>query len=210
MQKSATSSKLKWDSLKFASKNQWDVNNYLSTFYVVFPWSRGLENVTSCSVWLGVHGTPGVYAPDICRADHVPAVSVTPYVPQFAGGPLETWGPRLKLTKPIGTPALARNSGSKFRWRTGQGASLGPPCSNLRSFGSKCIVLKKLFGAWRPAHCTFFAPLGTPLPERQARKALHCGSKQQYIPLYYCLLAPLGSQTGGKLPPGGNTRFFGG
>jgi len=33
---------------------------------------------------------------------------------------------------------------NEFRWRPGQEASLAPPCSNLRSFGSKCTVLKKV------------------------------------------------------------------
>jgi len=32
---------------------------------------------------------------------------------------------------------------NQVRWRPGQGASLAPVCSNLRSFGSKCTVLKK-------------------------------------------------------------------
>ena len=47
-----------------------------------------------------------------------------------------------------------------LRWRTGtqgrnevrrdpgQKASLAPPCSNLRSFGTKCIVLKYLWHCW--------------------------------------------------------------
>jgi len=39
----------------------------------------------------------------------------------------------------------AQNQGrNEVRWRPGQEASLAPPCSNLRSFGSKCIVLKKV------------------------------------------------------------------
>jgi len=45
---------------------------------------------------------------------------------------------------------------NEVRWRLGQEASLAPPCSNLRSFGSKFSVLKKvpvtllgLFGALR-------------------------------------------------------------
>jgi len=54
-----------------------------------------------------------------------------------------------------------------------QEASLEPPCSNLKSFGSKCTVLKKvlvtllgLFGApiviRRPGNCApIVAPLGT-------------------------------------------------
>jgi len=43
---------------------------------------------------------------------------------------------------------------NEVRWRPGQEASLAPPCSKLRSFGSKCTVLMKvlvtllgLFGA---------------------------------------------------------------
>ena len=49
-------------------------------------------------------------------------------------------------------------------WRPGQEASLAPSCSNLRSFGSKCTVLKKVLGDIvgtyrRPGHC---APLVTP------------------------------------------------
>jgi len=33
---------------------------------------------------------------------------------------------------------------NEAKWRLGQEASLAPPCSNLRSFGSKCSVLKKV------------------------------------------------------------------
>jgi len=33
---------------------------------------------------------------------------------------------------------------NEVRWRPGQEASLEPPFSNLRSFGSKCTVLKKV------------------------------------------------------------------
>jgi len=33
---------------------------------------------------------------------------------------------------------------NEFRWRPGQEATLSPPCSNLRSFGSKCTVLQKV------------------------------------------------------------------
>jgi len=33
---------------------------------------------------------------------------------------------------------------NEARWRPGQEAPLAPPCSNLRSFGSKCSVLKKV------------------------------------------------------------------
>jgi len=59
---------------------------------------------------------------------------------------------------------------NEVRWRPGQEASLAPPCSKLRSFGSKCTVLMKvlvtllgLFGdpllTRRPGNC---APLACP------------------------------------------------
>jgi len=67
-----------------------------------------------------------------------------------------------------------RQGCSKFKWRPVQEASLAPPSSNLRSFGSKCSVLKKvfvtlsgLFGApiviRRPGNCAPLAPLVTTL-----------------------------------------------
>ena len=40
---------------------------------------------------------------------------------------------------------------NKVRWHLGQEISLPPLCSNLRSFGSKCTVLKKCL--W---HCWYF------------------------------------------------------
>jgi len=61
-----------------------------------------------------------------------------------------------------------RQGCNEARWRQGQEASLAPPCSKQRSFGSKCVVLKKvlvtllgLFGApmfetevfWKQMHC---------------------------------------------------------
>jgi len=33
---------------------------------------------------------------------------------------------------------------NEVRWRPGQDASLAPPYSNLRSFGSKCTILKNV------------------------------------------------------------------
>jgi len=33
---------------------------------------------------------------------------------------------------------------NEVRWRPGQEASLAPPCSKLRSFGSKYTILKKV------------------------------------------------------------------
>jgi len=72
---------------------------------------------------------------------------------------------------------------NEAKWRPGQEASLAPQCSNLRSFGSKFIVLKtvlvsydivgtfrrspQLFGApiliRRTGNCSPHAPLVTPL-----------------------------------------------
>jgi len=57
---------------------------------------------------------------------------------------------------------------NEVRWRPGQEASLAAPCSNLRSFGSKCTVLKNafvtllgLFGAPR-SHSTLPAVIWRP------------------------------------------------
>ena len=58
---------------------------------------------------------------------------------------------------------------TKVRWRLRQNTSLPPSCSNLRSFGSKCAVLKKvlitLLGLsgpsaviWRPGNCALLPP----------------------------------------------------
>jgi len=68
---------------------------------------------------------------------------------------------------------------NEVRWRPGQETSLALPCSNLRSFGSKCSAMEKVlvtllavFGAScshspivirRPGNCATFAPLVTPL-----------------------------------------------
>jgi len=46
--------------LKFASKNQLNTRNYLSTLFCDFPCSHDLEKVTSLSVWFGVRRTPTV------------------------------------------------------------------------------------------------------------------------------------------------------
>jgi len=39
---------------------------------------------------------------------------------------------------------LSHQGRTEVRWRPGQEAGLTPTCSNLRSFGSKCTVLKKV------------------------------------------------------------------
>ena len=73
------------------------------------------------------------------------------------------------------TNAFRKEQGrNEVRWRPGQEASLAPPCSNLRSFGTKCTVLKEvlvtllgLFGApigiRRPGNCAPLPPVVTPL-----------------------------------------------
>ena len=46
-------------------KKKWIFLNpgYLSIFFVIFPWSHDLEQVTSLSVWLGVRRTSRVKVP---------------------------------------------------------------------------------------------------------------------------------------------------
>jgi len=66
----------------------------------------------------------------------------------------------------------------------------GAPCSNLKSFGSKCTVLKEvlvtlleLFGfpivSWRPINCYLLAPLVRPLTEYHSKTALDTGMQRQ-------------------------------
>jgi len=87
----------------------------------------------------------------------------------------ETW---CSISAKTVTSLYANKQGcNEVRWRPGQEAGSVPPCSNLRSFGSKCTVLKKvvvtlfgLFGApppqWfgAPGNCS---PLVTPLQTRK-------------------------------------------
>ena len=80
---------------------------------------------------------------------------------------------------------------TEVRWLPEQETSLAPPCSNLRSFVSKCTVLKKvlvtllgLFGVpalnRRPGHCALLSPpryaLGV-VPRKHKANAL---SKRKY------------------------------
>ena len=64
---------------------------------------------------------------------------------------------------------------NEIRWRPGHEARLAPPCLNLRSFGSKCTVLKNVFvtllGLYGAPHSDLAPPLRfgargivTPLP----------------------------------------------
>jgi len=79
-------------------------------------------------------------------------------------------------------PKQRRNG---IRWRPGQESSLAPPCSNLRSFGSKCTVLKKVANLWHfwdfpapptviriPENCFPLAlPLYAPVPRAEFSKS---------------------------------------
>ena len=52
---------------------------------------------------------------------------------------------------------------NEIRWRPGHEARLAPPCLNLRSFGSKCTVLKNVFvtllGLYGAPHSDLAPPL---------------------------------------------------
>jgi len=52
---------------------------------------------------------------------------------------------------------------NEIRWRPGQEASVAPPCSNPRSSGSKCTVLKNVFvtllGLYGAPHSDWAPPL---------------------------------------------------
>ena len=49
---------------------------------------------------------------------------------------------------------------NEVRWRLGRETSLAPPCSNLRFFGNKCTVLKKVLMTllWLFGPCNYSAP----------------------------------------------------
>jgi len=58
---------------------------------------------------------------------------------------LHNWFDFFKLCKIICNLRVLHIQGRNgVRWRSGQEASLAPPCSNLRYFGSKCTVLRKV------------------------------------------------------------------
>ena len=67
---------------------------------------------------------------------------------------------------------------TKVRWRPGQGTSLATACSNLRSFGSICTVLKTssgdIIGTFRPSpvirRLAHFVSLGTSLAQGHATR----------------------------------------
>jgi len=53
---------------------------------------------------------------------------------------------------------------NEVRWRLGQETSLTPQCSNLRSFGNKCNVLKSACDIV----VTFWSPVVIPRPRHRA------------------------------------------
>jgi len=67
------------------------VQNYLSSFFVIFPWSHCMENVTSCSAWQGVRrtpSTPGVYAAAcVCFGDFSRQTCILPQADFHFRGP---------------------------------------------------------------------------------------------------------------------------
>jgi len=46
--------------LEFFLKNGFNATLIFQSFFVIFPWSYDLEQLTSLSVWLGVRRTPRV------------------------------------------------------------------------------------------------------------------------------------------------------
>jgi len=74
---------------------------------------------------------------------------------------------------------LPQQGRTEVKWCPGQAAGLAPPCSNLKSFGSKCTELKKefvtllgLYGATRsdlvPPIVIWRQGICAPLPPRYA------------------------------------------
>jgi len=72
----------------------------------------------------------------------------------------------IKIPEFIESTIAPKPRRNEVRWRPGQKASMAPPCSNLRFYGSKYTELKKvlvtllrLFGAptliWCPGNCAF-------------------------------------------------------
>jgi len=74
-----------------------------------------------------------------------------------------------------------------FRWRLVQETSLAPPCLNLRSFGSKCSVLKKVLMTllWHYAPRSDSAP-GESCPLPPLLRPWRCAIKIGKFPDVYC------------------------
>jgi len=129
----------------FASDRRWsegtdtrigEANVFLDELYRSVVTKRELSNTTKLSVFKSV------------------------FVPILTYGP-ESWVMTKRILTQVQAPEMGflRSHGVTqgcidVRWHPGQEASLAPPCSNLRSFGSKSTVLKKtlatllgLFGA---------------------------------------------------------------
>ena len=88
------------------------------------------------------------------------------------------------VTCPASCAALmggCKQGRNEVRWRPGQEASLAPPCSNLRSFGSKSTVLKKvlatLLGIFGPPTAVSRRPGNyASLPARGCKGTAHAGA----------------------------------
>jgi len=63
---------------------------------------------------------------------------------------------------------------TEVRWRPGQEASLAPPCSNLRFFGSKCTALKKVF-------VTLLGVFGAPSDSEPGALCPFCSPCMQHV-----------------------------
>ena len=72
---------------------------------------------------------------------------------------------------------------NEARWRLGQETSLAPPCSNLRPFGSKCTVLKKvLMTLWLFGPPQWFGTRGIVPPCPLSLRLWWCAIKIRKIP----------------------------
>ena len=90
---------------------------------------------------------------------------------------------------------------NEVTWRLGQEASLAPPCSNLRSFGSKCTVLKKvlpILSAADASHSDSATPqwFATPIVIRNQRNCAPLASSR-YAPDALETVTSLPSTTNG-------------
>jgi len=74
---------------------------------------------------------------------------------------------------------------NEVRWRPGQEPSLAPPCSNLRSFGSKYTLLKKVLA-------TLTGLFGAPHSDSAPRSYSASGEFRSLFPLVTPLLRHLG------------------
>jgi len=84
---------------------------------------------------------------------------------------------RIRITRTI--PSQGRN---QVRWRPGQEAILAPPCSNLKSFRSKCTVLMKVL-------VTMLGLLGAPIVIRRSGIVPPWPPRSTPVPSAYYMLS---------------------